>query len=141
MIVEQQRSGPRLRGGDGIVARARDCLGAKFRLHGRDPATGLDCVGLVAWAHRRGDVPTGYRLRSGSADGYAAMLTAAGLRRTEAVLPGDVLLCMSGPGQFHLGIASEAGLIHADAGLGRVVERPGEAPWPVVSRWRLGGRG
>jgi cell wall-associated NlpC family hydrolase len=126
---------------DEVVARARGCLGARFRLHGRDPATGLDCVGLVAWAHRRGDAPTGYRLRGGSREGYAAMLAAAGLRRVETILPGDVLLCASGPGQFHLGIASEAGLIHADAGLGRVVERPGEAPWPVVSCWRLGRQG
>lgn len=122
---------------DEVVARARGVLGVRFRLHGRDPATGLDCVGLVAWAYGRSDVPTGYRLRSGSAGEYAAMLAAAGLVNVAAMRPGDVLLCVSGPGQFHLGIASDAGTIHADAGLGRVVERPGPAPWPVMSRWRL----
>jgi cell wall-associated NlpC family hydrolase len=119
-----------------VVARARGCLGARFRLHGRDPATGLDCVGLVAVALGRGDAPTGYRLRSGSAGEYSAMLAAAGLTIAATARPGDVLLCASGPGQFHLGIASGAGTIHADAGLGRVVERPGATPWPVVSVWR-----
>lgn len=123
---------------DEVVARARGVLGARFRLHGRDPVTGLDCVGLVAWAYSRSDAPTGYRLRSGSAEGYTALLMVAGLVEVAAAQPGDVLLCASGPGQFHLGIASEAGTIHADAGLGRVIERPGPAPWPIVSRWRLG---
>lgn len=121
---------------DQIVERARECLGARFRLHGRVPTTGLDCVGLVAFALERAEVPTGYRLRGGSAGGYAAMLRAQGLDEVQAPGPGDVLLCASGPGQFHLGIASEGGTIHADAGLGRVVERPGVAPWPVISAWR-----
>lgn len=121
---------------DEVVARARACLGARFRLHGRDPATGLDCVGLAAWAHGLSAVPTGYRLRAGSAAMYSTLLAASGLRPVATALPGDVLLCASGPGQFHLGVASETGLIHADAGLGRVVERPGAPPWPVVSRWR-----
>jgi len=27
-------------------------------------------------------------------------------------------------------------LVHADLGLGRVVERPGAPPWPVLGGWR-----
>jgi hypothetical protein len=29
------------------------------------------------------------------------------------------------------------GIIHADAQLRRVVERPGPLPWPEIGRWRL----
>ena len=40
-------------GADGDTALARaaaGCLGVRFRLHGRDPATGLDCLGLLGAA-------------------------------------------------------------------------------------------
>ena len=33
------------------------------------------------------------------------------------------------------------GIIHADAMLRRVVERPGPVPWPVLGRWRQGREG
>ena len=62
----------------------------------------------------------------------------AALRRAEGEEAGDLLLCVSGPGQLHLAIQVEGGIVHADAGLRRVVERPGEIPWPVVGAWRLG---
>lgn len=124
-----------------IVAAARAAVGARFRLHGREPETGLDCVGLAAWALRAGGfagaVPSGYRLRSGNAERVAALLDAGGLVRVADALPGDLVLAASGPGQLHLVIATEDGFVHADAGLRRVVERPGAAPWPVVGRWRV----
>jgi hypothetical protein len=51
---------------------------------------------------------------------------------------GDVLVMNAGPGQLHLGLWSGTGLIHGDAGLRRVVERPGAPPWPVTGLWRIG---
>ena len=51
-------------------------------------------------------------------------------------MSGDVLLALAGPGQLHLAIWTGDGVIHADAMLRRVVERPGAPPWPVVSVWR-----
>lgn len=131
-----------------VVAAARRALGVRFRLHGRDPAYGLDCVGLAALAVRAGGgqaiIPTGYALRSGDSDAAAAMIEAAGLIRADHGQPstqaGDLLLCRAGPGQLHLVIDSGApggGFIHADAQLRRVVERPGPPPWPVIGRWRL----
>ncbi len=131
-----------------IVAAARSAIGTRFRLHGRDPAFGLDCVGLVAVALRAGGataiVPDGYALRSGDADAVAAMIVAAGLAPATEPEAGDVLLCRAGPGQLHLGIDGGLGsdhlsgsIIHADAQLRRVVERPGPPPWPVIGRWRL----
>ena len=127
-----------------VIARARAAVGARFRLHGRDPADGLDCVGLAAWALGVRALPTGYGLRSGDHDATAMLIAGAGLRRVAAPAPGDLLLvragdlllCLAGPGQLHLAIWTGGGVIHADAMLGRVVERPGAVPWPILSNWR-----
>ena len=123
-----------------VAAAARGTLGAPFRLHGRDPATGLDCVGVVAVALRAaghaGPVPDGYRLRSGDARRFADCW--AGLAAADGAAVGDVLLCRAGPGQVHLAVRTARGIVHADAGLRRVVERPGEVPWPVLAAWRVG---
>lgn len=120
--------------GADAVRRARAAVGTPFRLHGRD-ARGLDCVGLVALAWGL-SVPTGYRMRTGDPAVVARGAAALGLVEATTALAGDVVLFASGPGQLHLGIDSGAGLIHADAGLRRVVERPGVAPWPILARWR-----
>jgi lipoprotein Spr len=118
------------------LGRARCALGSRFRLHGRDPASGLDCVGLAALAYGA-EVPSGYALRSGDAGRVIAAVAAAGLVAAEDQRAGDLLLMRAGPGQLHLAIDSGGGMIHADAMLRRVVERPGPLPWPVVGRWRL----
>ena len=122
-----------------VVAAARAAIGARFRLHGRDPASGLDCVGLVALAYGAERVPSGYALRGGAPAAVVAQIAACGLAPVEDVAAGDLLLCASGPGQLHLAIDSGGGVIHADAMLRRVVERPGPVPWPVIGRWRLKG--
>lgn len=114
--------------------RAREALGAKFRLGGRDPRFGLDCVGLVAWA-LEADAPDGYALRGGVPERVMRLLDTR-LARVDMAAPGDVMLFAAGPGQLHLGIASAHGVIHADAGLRRVVERPGVMPWPLLGAWR-----
>ncbi len=119
-----------------VVARARAACGARFRLHGRAPESGLDCVGLAAWAVGCDQVATGYALRGGDVDAVAMLIADAGLERVEARAAGDVLLARSGPGQLHLGIWTGTGVVHADAMLRRVVERPGEPAWPVLGYWR-----
>ena len=118
------------------VKTARAAVGARFRLHGRDPASGLDCVGLAAWAHRVAIVPSGYALRSADVDRTMMLIARAGLRRVSRPKPGDLLLARAGPGQLHLGIWTGTGVIHADAMLRRVVERPGPPPWPIIGYWR-----
>lgn len=124
-----------------IVAAARVAIGVPFRLHGRDPAFGLDCVGLAALALRAGGfasvVPADYALRRGDVGRVAALIDAAGLTRCDDPRAGDLLLCASGPGQLHLAIDTGTSVIHADAGLGRVIEWPGTPPWPVLARWRV----
>lgn len=122
--------------GADIAARARALVGVRFRPQGRDPAVGLDCVGLVAAALRVCEVRGDYPLRGGNLDELERELARAGLRRAAGRKTGDVLVMRAGPAQLHLGIATEAGLVHADAGLKRVVERPGAVAWPVLGAWR-----
>ncbi len=121
-----------------IVARARSLIGARFRPQGRRRDTGLDCVGVVAIALGVAAAPAGYRLRGGSTGRVEAGLRAAGLGpvAAPAMAAGDVLLLAAGARQLHLGIWTGAGLVHADAALRRVVERPGPPPWPVLGIWR-----
>lgn len=117
------------------LERARRAIGARFRLHGRTIEDGVDCVGLAGLAYGVAP-PRGYSLRSGDARAVLAGVAEAGLTRAAEPRPGDLVLYLAGPGQLHLGIASEDGVIHADASLRRVVERPGLPPWPELARWR-----
>ena len=117
------------------VERARGATGAKFRLHGRTAADGLDCVGLAGLAYGV-EVPRGYSLRSGDVNVVVAGAAAAGLVPVADHRAGDLVLFQAGPGQLHLGIDGGESVIHADASLRRVVERPGAAPWPELMRWR-----
>ncbi len=122
---------------DEIVARARALTGTRFRPQGRSAADGLDCIGLVALAIGARAVPSGYALRGGTVRDLGEGLAAAGLRPAESLAPGDVLVFAPGHGQLHLGIFTGDGLVHGDAGLRRVAERPLPFPWPLLSVWRI----
>ncbi|WP_242098503.1 MULTISPECIES: peptidoglycan endopeptidase [unclassified Sphingomonas] len=121
-----------------VAAAARALVGAPFRLHGRDAAGGLDCVGVVALALQGGGhrvvVPSGYALRGGDPASVIARIDAV-LARAAADAPGDIVLTTTGPGQLHLAVRVAGGFVHADAGLRRVVMRPGEPPWPLLAAW------
>lgn len=123
-----------------LADAAMGLVGVRFRLHGRDPATGLDCVGVVAEAMRRAGLepvaPAGYRLRTIS---ITALLRFAETNQFEPSEPADadVLLAMVSPVQPHLAIRTPGGFVHAHAGLGRVTCLPGPLPWPTVGSWRV----
>jgi cell wall-associated NlpC family hydrolase len=126
------------------LAQAAEALaGTRFRLHGRDPATGLDCIGLLAAAltaiGRPAPLPTGYALRTHALPRLGAIAADCGLAEArDALRPGDVLMLRVGPCQYHLVIAAcGGGFVHAHAGLRRVVVMPGPLAWPIMSRWRL----
>jgi cell wall-associated NlpC family hydrolase len=121
-----------------VVQRARSLIGVRFRPQGRSPASGLDCIGVVAAAVEAPAPPGDYALRGGSAARLAEALAAAGLCRVEAAAAGDVVVLAPGQGQLHLAVLTATGLVHGDAGLRRVVERPGPPPWPIASIWRIG---
>ena len=119
-----------------IVARARGCVGARFRAHGRGIEFGLDCVGVAAIAFRL-EVPADYPLRSGDRERTAARIEATGLVPIDpaGAAAGDLLLIEAGPGQLHLAVLTERGFVHADVGLRRVVETPGRPAGPIIGAW------
>ncbi len=121
------------------VARGRALLGVRFRPQGRSATHGLDCVGFVAAAFDLppSEVPAGYRLRGGDAQRIEHELRRLGFARVaHGPWPGDLAIVEAGPRQLHFALRTGTGVLHADAGLGRVVERPGDVPWPVLSAWR-----
>jgi hypothetical protein len=126
--------------GERIAAAALALVGTPFQLHGRSEA-GLDCVGLALLAAERAGcgrpMPLSYGMRGGDAERYARGLDAAGLRRVREARDGDLALVHAGPAQFHLLVRTTDGYVHAHAGLGAVVEMPGESPWPVIGIWRV----
>lgn len=119
--------------GTEALARARAVLEVPFRLHGRDPLRGFDCVGLVAhaWAV---EAPTGYAMRGAPRERIERLLSDLGFAPADPS-PGAVVLIAAGPGQLHLAVWTGAGVIHADAAARRVVERALPLPWPILTTW------
>jgi hypothetical protein len=122
-----------------IVARARALVGVPFRPQGRDPGTGLDCVGVVlhACGIPADEVRRDYRLRGQHRDEIATELNI----RFRPARPGrnhqgDVLLCEIEPDQLYLAIQCGGSFVHADARLRKVVETPGNPGWPVIAAFR-----
>lgn len=140
-----------------LAAAAEALVGTRFRLHGRDPASGLDCIGLFAAAMagigRPVALPNGYAMRLRDIDAFRPLAADYGFTEIAgAVRPGDVLMFAVGPVQFHLGVAARGasmtsrgasmtspcgGLVHAHAGLRRVVIGPIGEDWQAAGHWRL----
>lgn len=124
-----------------IVARARLAVGAPFRPQGRSIEDGLDCAGLAAFAFAaaKEGVPCDYALRGAALEALVRQLGALGFVPAPGVeyRAGDLGVFAPGPVQLHLAIVTGTSLIHADAGLRRVVERPLPAPWPLAGLWRV----
>ena len=128
-----------------FATAAAALCGSPFRLHGRDPATGLDCVGLVATAlercGRRVEAPEGYALRALSVAPLLGFATRNGFTACELLAPGeagDLVLLRPSAIQAHLAILLDRDrFIHAHAGLGKVVIGEGELPGETIARWRL----
>ncbi|OHD01610.1 MAG: hypothetical protein A2885_03365, partial [Sphingopyxis sp. RIFCSPHIGHO2_01_FULL_65_24] len=119
-------------------------VGVRFRLQGSDPATGLDCVGLVwaayAVAGKRLVRPGDYPLRGWARGRVEAGLADAGFGPVMDQRAGDIALIAFAAGQFHLGLIGPASLVHAHAGLRRVVETPLDDAVRAAAVWRLRGR-
>lgn len=113
-------------------------LNVPFRMHGRIAGKALDCVGLTSHAAEV-PVPSDYQLRG---DFERRILTF--MNRHEfalcdggaAIRPGDILLVKTGPNQLHFMVSAENGLVHAHAGLRRVVLMPRPCPWPILRHWK-----
>lgn len=130
--------------GEALAAAALTLEGVPWRLHGRDPLHGLDCIGLLSAAMAQAGqpivLPGGYPLRLTRLDGWLPDPRPLGFTgATGPVRPGDVVLTRPGPAQFHLAIALTGDgreWIHAHAGLRRVVRSPDLTGTPIA-RWRL----
>jgi hypothetical protein len=129
--------------GGALAAAAEALVGTRFRLHGRDAATGLDCIGVLGAAlkacGRPAALPNFYSLRMRTPPGLAEVAHVAGFAPCKGVvLAGDVLLVRIGPCQFHLALAVDSEtFVHAHAGLMRVVRSALPGDWLVVRHWRL----
>ncbi|MCJ2178685.1 NlpC/P60 family protein [Novosphingobium album (ex Hu et al. 2023)] len=128
--------------GSGLALAARELVGVPFRLHGRDPRSGLDCIGVLEAACSACGIttrlPARYTLRSRRLPPLADIAARLGLFETHGQPePGDVLFVQPGPCQQHLMIATgPCRFVHAHAGLRRVVEGPLPAGWAVSRHWR-----
>ena len=125
------------------ITAARAVLGTRFRAQGRLIGVGLDCVGVALLAAagaglQLGPVPP-YALGGDHADLLAATLRHLGLRRVRRPRPADLVEYALAPGHRHLALITDRGILHAHAGLGRVVEGPAPDDWPVVACWALPG--
>ena len=129
--------------GERLAMAAAQHVGVPFKLHGRDPSYGLDCIGLVAASleaiGRKPAVPQGYRLRNTSINRWLYDAKKSGFIETSGTIrAGDILLVRPGPAQHHLIIAvSGTEAIHAHAGLRRVVSSPLANELLIAKHWRL----
>jgi len=129
--------------GDRLAIAAAGLIGSRFRLHGRNPETGLDCVGVLAAALEqagfRANLPNDYAMRSQNIGRVADLAGDWGFASVAGErLPGDVLLIRVGPCQSHFVLCGQDGtVIHAHAGLRRVVQSPSLPEGDVIGQWRL----
>jgi cell wall-associated NlpC family hydrolase len=119
---------------DQFLAAAHNCVGARFRLQGRDPAYGLDCVGLISYCAKLAGLPVADRLDYDVTTDptiLSAHLIQSGFRKkTEGMLePGDVVLLSFFGTPNHAAISSTSGIIHADMRLRKVVHHRLAPSW------------
>lgn len=126
-----------------FASEAERLAGAQFRLHGRQPETGLDCVGLVAWSlEKAGGQLTGlpsYGLRNLSPEPFLQSAQTCGFSDASgAIRRGDLLFVAPGPCQQHLVVAlGNNRFVHAHAGLRHVAVHSGLPAWQLLAHWRL----
>jgi murein DD-endopeptidase / murein LD-carboxypeptidase len=127
-----------------FVAAARACLGSRFRLQGRHPDTGLDCIGLVVWSAQQCGmvVPDAqdYLLSDNPARLDAGLLAAPIESIDSADLAsGDIVRLLSHGQPLHLAICGDGTLIHADVRCRKVVEQRLTQDWRerIVAAYRF----
>ena len=121
-------------------AAARDLVGTRFRLQGRDPATGLDCIGVITAAYAAAGVRLAaiedYPLRGVPVERALAVLANLPVERVEGIgRAGDFGLYLLPAGQLHFAMIGADRLVHADAALRRVVEAPLDRLPVPTGRW------
>jgi cell wall-associated NlpC family hydrolase len=84
-------------------------------------------------------LPDAYSVRNSALPALATIANQCGFVPADGKrAPGDVLFARVGPVQYHLLIvASDGRVVHAHAGLGKVVVGNLSESWTVVGHWRL----
>ncbi len=128
---------------DAIVAAARNAIGTRFRPQGRSPGLALDCVGLALEAGKAAGVVVepvpAYAINGDHGARLDQALRAIGCEQVTEARPADLLVVAPTPRRRHLAVVAPGGVIHAHAGLGRVVEGPLDPCWTIVGIWRFPG--
>lgn len=134
-------SGPQL--SEAIASAALALIGTPYRRNGRDPLTGLDCIGVVCAAlaatGHRGTFPTRSTLRRRTLPCLETLARQAGLLPVSgATKTGDIVLVRCSPVQWHALVAvSSSRFVHAHAGLRRVVLSVEDPSWARAGHWHL----
>lgn len=126
-----------------IVAAVRACVGTRFRPQGRVPGQALDCVGVALVAAAAAGMTAidvrPYAMGGDHEADVERMLAGLGCKSVAAPLNGDLLVIAPAPRRRHLAVVTPAGIVHAHAGLARVVEGPIDPAWSIIGAWRLPG--
>lgn len=129
--------------GDAFALAAATMIGRRFRLYGRNPQTGLDCVGLVAASlaaiGQNASLPSRYSLRNSMTAHWEEYFVRSGFEPAGGkFFAGDLIVVRPAALQLHLMIAeTPRSSIHAHAGLRRVVRQPFQPDIPIAAHWRL----
>lgn len=130
--------------GKDLAIAAERLMGTPFRLHGRDPRTGLDCIGLLEAVFLASgmqvSLPTGYSLRTGRWQNLEQFSDRLGFAPGKPPLcSGDICLLRPSPVQMHFAIigTDPRTMVEAHAGLRKVVISPLPDGLAPEGLWRL----
>ena len=121
-----------------IFLTARSCVGSPFRHQGRNPAQGLDCVGLIIYVsqvlglnnfNQNFNLENYKRIPGKRAISRQAVQAGFREREKSRMQPGDVVILRIGKYLEHSAIISDRGIIHACEKYGRVVEHGLDTEW------------
>ena len=109
------------------------------------PGRSLDCVGLAVYSLFDSDglaqIAVNYHFRGYYEDWLATGLQNLGLKPQLSNQPwalGDLIVFKPSASQVHLGISTKGGVVHAHAGLRKIVMTP-DPQMRVIGHWRLEG--
>ncbi len=117
-----------------IFLTARSCVGSPFRHQGRNPAFGLDCVGLIVYVAKSVGLAAFDHLdykRIPVREAISSHAHSAGFiqRSKSDMQPGNIIILKFGKYLEHAAILSDRGIIHACEKYGRVVEHGLNDEW------------
>lgn len=128
-FAEFSASAERLR--EGVVSKAREAVGTKYKLGGTKLGVGFDCSGLVQFAMSALEIVLPRTAQSQSQVGVEVPKDVAALQ------PGDVLTFGTGKRISHVGIyVGDGKMIHASTSKRRVIETSITQRSPLIRQWK-----